>query len=108
MPAVQMPRVVFGRGILESLGVEASSLLASSGKKAEGSKALVVTDEEVAARFSGRVEEALKSAGLETEVFRGVKPEPSLEVAESVAEYARRTSPDIVVGLGGGLSLIHI
>ncbi|MCW7074721.1 MAG: iron-containing alcohol dehydrogenase [Candidatus Methanospirare jalkutatii] len=102
MPAVQMPRVVFGKGILESLGVEASSLLASAGKKAEGSKALLVTDEEVAARFSGRVEEALKSAGLETEVFRGVKPEPSLEVAESVAEFARRTSPDIVVGLGGG------
>jgi len=66
-------------------------------------RAVVVTDETmeklgVADRIAG----AMQEAGVETCVFAGVEPEPSVETTDAVAELAREHECQLVVGLGGG------
>ncbi len=97
MPAVQVPvRVIFGKDVMrERLGEEASAFGARS--------VLIVTDNTIVRQgFLEIAEDALKSAGIEMRVFDGVSPEPTLELAEDVAAFAREERCDVVVGLGGG------
>ncbi|RLG36444.1 alcohol dehydrogenase, partial [Methanosarcinales archaeon] len=97
MPAVQVPvRVIFGKNVMrERLGEEASAFGARS--------VLIVTDNTIVRQgFLEIAEDALKSAGIEMRVFDRVSPEPTLELAEDVAAFAREERCDVVVGLGGG------
>jgi alcohol dehydrogenase class IV len=92
----QLPRkVIFGVKASENVGSEARTL--------RGKEAFLVTDRNLEKiGLSGKIEEALVRHGLKVELFDEVEPEPVLEVAETVAEAARKTRCNIVVGVGGG------
>jgi alcohol dehydrogenase class IV len=84
----QPRRVEFGKGTASEVGAWA---------KAEGfQRILVVTQRSMAARV-----EALALSGGVT-VFDGVKPEPDTKNLELLVAASRQTSPDLVVGFGGG------
>jgi len=89
---ITFPRtVVTGEGALEYL------------KEVEGKRALIVTDKVIhKLGFFEKVASYLKEAGLEVKVFDAVEPEPSIETIMKGAEFARKYSPDWLVGLGGG------
>jgi alcohol dehydrogenase class IV len=85
------PDIVFGEDALEHLA------------SIHGKKALIVTDENVAALgFVERVQDKLAEAGLESLVFAEVEPNPSLGTVLRGAEVAARYGADWIVGLGGG------
>jgi alcohol dehydrogenase class IV len=83
--------VVAGEGALDYL------------KEVEGERALIVTDKVIhKLGFFEKVASYLKEAGLEVKVFDEVEPEPSIETIMKGAEFARKYSPDWLIGLGGG------
>ncbi len=92
----QLPkRIVFGTGSSSMVGLEAKAL--------GGNRILLITDENL--RSSGlikNVEENLLSEGLSIDIFSDIRTEPSLEVAEKVAEKTRGGEYDLIVGVGGG------
>lgn len=75
--------------------------------RAYGTRALVVTGRNAARRTGAldRALNALRSAGLEAEVFDRAQPNPLAPVVDEGAELARRTGAHLVVGLGGGSAL---
>jgi alcohol dehydrogenase class IV len=88
------PEIVFGYGALDYLA------------DLPGSKALIVTDENmVKLGFVEKVQAVLSQAGIGTEVFAGVEPNPSLQTAKRGAEVALAYGPDWVIGLGGGSAM---
>jgi len=92
----QLPRkILFGLETSKEVGKEAKAL--------GGLEALLVTDRNlVKAGITGKAEKALADEGVNVNVFSDVEAEPRLEVAEAVAEAARRKRYDIAVGIGGG------
>ncbi|MCX8170794.1 MAG: iron-containing alcohol dehydrogenase, partial [Candidatus Bathyarchaeota archaeon] len=69
----------------------------------DSSRVLLVTDHNLRALGVTRdVEKALSEEGLVFEVFSDVEAEPSIGVAERVAEFARNGRYDVVIGVGGG------
>ena len=69
--------------------------------------------------FLDKLENILKEAGLETQLFEGVEPDPSVETVMRGAKAMEAFQPDVIVSIGGGspmdaakamwvLSLIHI
>lgn len=93
MARFTLPRdIYFGKNSLEAL------------KNLKGRKAFVVTGGS-SMRKNGFLEKAeayLKAAGMETEVFEGVEPDPSLETVLKGAEAMLRFQPDWIIGIGGG------
>ena len=91
---VQLPkRVVFGIGLEEKIGEEAKGLGAK--------KALIVTDETMKKLgLCEKVKKTLKKM-VEVDIFERVEPEPTLDVAETVARVSR-DNYDLIVGIGGG------
>ncbi|MCB9137969.1 MAG: iron-containing alcohol dehydrogenase [Caldilineaceae bacterium] len=68
-----------------------------------GSRAFIVTDAVLQQLgIVDRIVGLFQAAGMETEVFAEVEPEPSLQTARRGGELARAFAPDWVVGLGGG------
>jgi alcohol dehydrogenase class IV len=47
----------------------------------------------------------LSESGVEVEIFSGGEPEPSLHLAVTAGNIARKFRPDAVVGLGGGSNM---
>jgi alcohol dehydrogenase class IV len=85
------PTIVFGEGALNHLA------------EIEGSKALIVTDENIARLgFVERVQAKLAEAGIESIVFAEVEPNPSLQTVQRAAKEAFAYQPDWIIGLGGG------
>jgi alcohol dehydrogenase class IV len=85
------PEIVFGEGALDHLAT------------LRGSRALIVTDENVARLgFVGQVAARLSAAGIESSVFSDVEPNPSLQTVQRGTARALEYQPDWVVGLGGG------
>ena len=85
------PKIVFGEGALEALD------------ELTGEQALIVTDTELLELgLVDGVAARLARAGMETDVFDGVEPDPSLESVRRGTEMAERIRPDWIVGLGGG------
>ena len=65
--------------------------------------ALLVTDAVVdRLNLAGGVSEGLAGAGFELHRFAEIPGEPSVEVADQAVALARRFSPSLVVGVGGG------
>jgi alcohol dehydrogenase len=92
-------RIVFGAGRLPELGELAKSLGAVS-------RVLVVSDPGVvAAGHTQRGLESLHSAGLTTQLFDGLRENPSTAHVEAGLAIAQNFSPDAIVGLGGGSSM---
>ncbi len=85
------PQIVFGEGALEALD------------EIRGRRALIVTDATlVRLGIADLVRAHLEKAGLETHVFDGVEPDPSVETVRRGAAIASEFGPDWIVGLGGG------
>lgn len=85
------PRVVFGEGALEEL------------EQLEGKRALIVTDPTLVQHgLVDKVKTYLDSAGIESHVFDGVEPDPSVQTVRRGAKVAEEVKPDWIVGLGGG------
>jgi alcohol dehydrogenase len=91
-------RIARGVGALERLGDFARDLGAR--------RALVVSDGGVVrAGHTQRGLEALRKAGLQTELFDQVHENPSTDDVAAGLAAARDFAPDLLVGLGGGSSM---
>lgn len=89
--------VLFGAGQRQALGLVAARL---------GQRALVVTDERLAADGDFRMMlTALEAEGLAVRVEAGTLPDVPAASAEAAAERARGFGPDLVIGIGGGSCL---
>lgn len=88
------PEIVFGEDALDYL------------TEIEGRRAFVVTDENIVALgLLEKVQAKLSQAGLESEVFAEVEPNPSMQTVRSGADAALAWEPDWIVGLGGGSAI---
>lgn len=93
MARFTLPRDLYhGKGSLEAL------------KTLKGKKAFVVVGGGSMKRFGflDQVENYLKEAGMEVELFEGVEPDPSVETVMKGAEAMRKFEPDWIVAIGGG------
>ena len=88
------PEIVHGEGALGYLS------------EIEGQRAFIVTDQTmVELGFVDLVAEQLKEAGIESQVFAKVEPNPSFEVVKRGAAAMSQYGPDWVIGLGGGSAM---
>lgn len=91
-------QLLFGRGATAQLGDLAARMRLR--------RVLVVTDKSlIAAGLLKSVQEPLTAAGIETEVFDGGEPEPTLDLAERCIAQGRAFKPDGLLGLGGGSNM---
>lgn len=88
-------RVVFGAGSFESLGKEAHDF---------GTRALLITGTTFARRSGliDRVVGCLQDAGVRTDVFDGLGPNPTVDSIDAGGEIARQIGAELIVGVGGG------
>jgi alcohol dehydrogenase class IV len=93
MARFTIPRdIYFGRGSLDTL------------KTIHGNKAVVVIGGG-SVKSSGALDQTvgyLKEAGIETEIFEGIEPDPSVATVEKGAAFMSEFAPDWVIPLGGG------
>lgn len=90
----QSPKIVFGEDALSHL------------ESIQGKRAFIVTDARIVQIGLARVvEERLARAGVETQVYSQVEPEPSTSTVRHCAEAISQFAPDWVIGLGGGSCL---
>lgn len=88
-------RILFGAGQLNNLHTQTMP----------GKKVLIIISNGKSTRANGylaRTEEQLHQVGVETEVFDGVAPNPTVANSEAGAEAAREFGADFLVALGGG------
>lgn len=88
-------RVLFGAGMLNKLGEQPMP----------GKKALIIISNGKSTRANGyleRTEQQLRLAGIESVLFDGVSPNPTVANVEAGAEAARAAGCDFLVALGGG------
>lgn len=73
-------------------------------KSLHGKRAIVVVGGGSMKRFGflDKVLGYLKEAGMETQLFEGVEPDPSVETVMKGAEAMRSFEPDWIVSIGGG------
>ncbi|MDD3742178.1 MAG: iron-containing alcohol dehydrogenase, partial [Lentimicrobiaceae bacterium] len=73
-------------------------------KNIKGKRAIIVIGGQSMRRFGflNKVETYLHEAGIETRVFEGVEPDPSVETVMRGAEAMREFQPDWIVSIGGG------
>lgn len=87
-----VPRQVYhGFGSLENL------------KTVTGKKAVIVTGDASMEKtgFLDKTRDLLKEANIESTVFSGVEPDPSIETVMRGVELIQKEQPDLIVGLGG-------
>ena len=88
-------RILFGSGQLNNLHAQPMP----------GKRALIVISNGKSTRDNGylaRTEEQLHRAGVETEVFDGIMPNPTVANSAAGANAAREFKADFLVALGGG------
>lgn len=94
MARFTLPRdIYFGEGAINEL------------KNLKGYKKAVVVTGGSSMKKNGFLQktiDALKDAGLETALFEGVEPNPSIETVCKGAEFMRKEQPDVIVSIGGG------
>lgn len=88
------PKVVFGDDALEHL------------ENLRGHRAFIVTDANMLQfGFVDQVRRRLATAGIDSETFAEVEPNPSLQTVQRAARRMAEYAPDWVVGLGGGSAM---
>lgn len=93
MARFTLPRDVYhGQGSLEVL------------KTLKGKRAIIVVGGGSMKRFGflEKVENYLKEAGIQTLLFEGVEPDPSVETVMKGAQAMREFEPDWIIAMGGG------
>ena len=93
MARFTLPRdLYFGENALEEL------------RNLKGTRAIIVVGGGSMKKFGflNKVETYLQEAGMETLVFEGVEPDPSVETVMRGAEAMKRFNPDWIVSIGGG------
>jgi len=96
----RLPEIIFGAGRVADL---ASKVEALAGK---GAAVLVVADPMLTTLgITGRALESLKAAGLEAQIFDGLKGEPKAADIDAATGIARSMNAKAIVGLGGGSAL---
>lgn len=93
MSRFTLPRdIYFGKGCIDEL------------KTLKGKRAIIVVGGGSMKKFGflDKVEANLKEAGIETRLFEGVEPDPSVETVMKGAEAMREFEPDLIVSIGGG------
>ena len=94
MSRFTLPRdIYYGEGAIDEL------------KNLKGyKKAMVVTGGSSMKRggFLQKVEDVLKSVDIETKLFEGVEPDPSIETVFKGAKAMEEFGPDVIVAIGGG------
>ena len=93
MARFTLPRDVYhGKGTLEAL------------KTLEGKRAMICVGGGSMKRggFLQKVEDYLKEAGMEVELYEGIEPDPSVETVMKGAEAMQKFQPDWIVAIGGG------
>jgi len=69
-------------------------------------RVLIVTDQIlIKAGIVDTVIAPLQKSGVSASVFDGGEPEPSIDVALSALEMAKRVQPEVIVGVGGGSNM---
>ena len=72
----------------------------------DAKKVLVVTDPMLEKLgITDMIIEPLAAAGIQTELYTEVVPEPPLEVGEKLVRFTREREFDLIIGLGGGSAL---
>jgi alcohol dehydrogenase class IV len=91
-------RIVFGRGGLSKIGLEASKF---------GDKCLLVTGRSFARRsgYLNIVAKSLKESGVNVVVFDQVEPNPSIETVYRGFDEGKKGGCDLVIALGGGSAM---
>ena len=96
----RLPEIIFGAGRIADLAGKVEGLAGT------GSAVLVVADPMLTTLgITGRALENLKAAGLEAQVFDGLKGEPKAADIDAAAGIARAMQAKAIVGLGGGSAL---
>lgn len=93
MSRFTLPRdIYYGQNALETL------------KTLKGKKAIVVIGSGSMKRlgFLDKVNSYLAEAGIETKLFEGVEPDPSVETVMKGAAIMREFEPDWIIAMGGG------
>lgn len=88
-----IPRdIYFGRGSIEAL------------KEIKGQKAVIVTGGSSMQKsgFLDKTKKLLQEAGLESFLFEGVEPDPSIETVMKGAKFMQEHEPDVILSIGGG------
>ncbi len=92
-------RLIFGRAAVRNE-------LGPALRRLQRQRVLIVTDPPlVAAGLVQQVQQALERTAIDSEVFDGGEPEPSLEAAAACIDRARHWQPDALLGLGGGSNM---
>lgn len=89
------PKIVFGPGSIAKIGEETAP---------HGKKAFILTGRSFA-RTSGlldKVKNLLQEAGVESDHFEGIEPNPRKETIEVAAKQAEAFGADVIIALGGG------
>jgi alcohol dehydrogenase class IV len=87
----QSPKIAFGEDALEVL------------KDLKGKKAFIVTDNTIRSLgYVDIVSNYLKEAGMDVDIFDDVESEPSIENIMEGARLVTESTPDWIIGLGGG------
>lgn len=85
------PKIYFEKGSLEYLA------------NITGTRAIIITDPTmVKLGMVRRVEDYLQQAGIVTEVFGEVEPDPTTDTLDRGVAAMRRFQPDVIVAFGGG------
>jgi alcohol dehydrogenase class IV len=88
------------------LGAGASKEIADQVSKLQGRRALVVTDAHLLrSGVAEAVADRLRTAGIETTIFAGVQPDPTVRNVVDGLNELRGCSAEVVIGLGGGSSI---
>jgi len=66
-----------------------------------GSHIMVAADHKLNAQVVNRLKEILKDSGLETIIFDGIEDNSSVEMSDNIAELARASHCDAIIGFGG-------
>ena len=93
MARFTLPRDIYhGEGALEAL------------KSFQGKKAIICVGGGSMKRFGflDKVESYLKEAGMETQLFEGIEPDPSVETVMKGAKAMAEFEPDWIIAIGGG------
>ncbi len=89
--------VTFGRGAIGQLSEIVKGL---------GSRAMVISDPGIAAAgILDRVRSWLHDAGVATEAYTDVEPNPSVETVHKAYDLLKETNAEFLVGLGGGSAM---